>query len=318
MVARWQRFLTLLGFALVLGGAGCLLAQGHAGWALALLALGLCGHAAWLGLTCALAAWQNRRDAASTVPTASAAQWLAAWWAEVCTAPQVFCWRQPFRSQAEPDVLPGDAQGRIGVVLVHGFLCNRGFWNPWIRRLRALGVPCIAVSLEPVFGSIDDYVPTLETAVRQLSQLTGRPPLLVGHSMGGLAIRAWLRANQAGGGSDARVHGVVTMGSPHHGTWLAGFSRRTNGEQMRQHSAWLSTLAASESASRQALFVCLFSHCDNIVFPARSAVLPGASAVLHVAGAAHVDLMQRPESFAAVCHALGLAPADTGAVLAVG
>ena len=36
--------------------------------------------------------------------------------------PQVFCWRQPFFSQRWPDHLPADAQGRRGVLLVHGCL----------------------------------------------------------------------------------------------------------------------------------------------------------------------------------------------------
>jgi triacylglycerol lipase len=41
-----------------------------------------------------------------------------------------------------------------------------------------------------VFGGIDDYAPLIEQAVQQVTQATGRPPLLVCHSMGGLAARA--------------------------------------------------------------------------------------------------------------------------------
>jgi triacylglycerol lipase len=90
-------------------------------------------------------------------------------------APQVFCWRQPFFSQRWPDHLPADAQGRRGVLLVHGFVCNRGVWNPWLQRLHARDVPFVAVNLEPVFGSIDDYVGILEQAVRRLEAATGKP-----------------------------------------------------------------------------------------------------------------------------------------------
>ena len=64
----------------------------------------------------------------------------------------LFGWRQPFRHAACPDWLPappaGGAPGR-GVVLVHGFMCNRGIWNPWMRRLRARGHAHVAVTLEP-------------------------------------------------------------------------------------------------------------------------------------------------------------------------
>jgi triacylglycerol esterase/lipase EstA (alpha/beta hydrolase family) len=152
-------------------------------------------------------------------------------------------------------------------------------------RLRAQGTPFIAVNLEPVFGSIDDYVPAIDAAVRRVTEATGMPPLVVCHSMGGLAVRAWLRACQA----DARVFHVVTLGSPHHGTWLARFSFVANASQMRTDSRWLARLRQDEPPQRAALFTCYHSACDNIVFPASSAVLPGARRVL-LRGVAHVDM----------------------------
>eukprot|EP01034_Spumella_vulgaris_P044255 gene44255-55017_t len=143
------------------------------------------GHAFFLAIEFLILRHVNRADAA---PQASAAQMLHAWWREIWVALQVFCWRQPFRSNAVPDHLaPGAlAKGRCGVVLIHGFMCNRGFWTPWLERLRGSGHPFVAVNLEPVFGSIDDYAHTIEQAVVQLTAASGRPPVLVCHSMGGL------------------------------------------------------------------------------------------------------------------------------------
>src|SRR5262245_53883904 len=86
-------------------------------------------------------------------PKATAAQLTRAWWGESCVAPTVFCWNQPFLSKRHPDYLPADAHKR-GVILISGYLCNRGFWNAWMPRLQSRGVPYIALSLEPVFGSI--------------------------------------------------------------------------------------------------------------------------------------------------------------------
>eukprot|EP01035_Chromulina_nebulosa_P009829 gene9830-13259_t len=54
-------------------------------------------------------------------------------------------------------------------------------------------------------------------------------PVLLCHSMGGLAVRAWLRAHQA----DGRVHRVLTLGTPHGGTWLGRFSHAPPWRQMR-------------------------------------------------------------------------------------
>ena len=247
-------------------------------------------HAVFLAMEFALVHRTNRHD-----PAPRAAVWLLlrAWLAESLVAPQVFLWRQPFRSRAWPDNLSGATRGRRGVVLIHGFVCNRGLWNPWLEKLHAAGHGVVAVNLEPVFGSIDDYVQTIDAAVRDVTAATGKSPLLVCHSMGGLAARAWLRARQA----DARVHQVVTIGTPHHGTWPGQFSHVPNGQQMRLASDWLQRLAADEAPERASLFTCYYSNCDNIVFPASGATLAGADnrflpGLAHVAMAFDAQLMR--------------------------
>jgi triacylglycerol esterase/lipase EstA (alpha/beta hydrolase family) len=222
----------------------------------------------------------------------------------VQTAPQVFCWRQPFFSHRWPDHLPPGVQGRRGVLLVHGFVCNRGLWNPWLQRLHAQGVPFIAVNLEPVFGSIDDYIGILEQAVRRLEQATGEAPVIVAHSMGGLAVRRWWAEH----GDEARVHHVLTIGTPHRGTWLARFAVTRNARQMQQISRWLQTLAAREPATRAERFTCFYSHCDNIVFPPATATLAGADN-RHIAGVPHVHMADRHEPWAELQRWLAATPA---------
>jgi len=299
-LARLQQLLVLGWLAAVVAAAVLPWRAGHPLLAVAAVTGVVCAHALWLGITFGLMRWHNRRDPA---PQATWRDWLAAWWGEVRAAPRVFGWRQPFRSHAEPDFLPAGARGRAGVVLVHGFVCNRGLWTPWLRQLRAGGVPFVAVDLEPVFGSIDDYVPIIEAAVGRLEQATGERPLLVGHSMGGLAIRAWLAARHA----DSRVRGVVTIGTPHQGTWLANFAHLgINARQMKPGGPWLRALEAAEPPSRRQLFHCIYGHGDNIVFPASNALLPGAREQQHVPGTAHIELVHRPEVLAALWRALGM------------
>jgi hypothetical protein len=256
--------------------------------ALAGFAAVLLGHSLFLAVEFVALHFVGRGD---TVPQPTWLELARAWLGETVTAPRVFCWRQPFRWRLVPDELEiEDAQrGRRGAVFIHGFVCNRGFWNPWLERLRASGHPFIAVNLEPVFGSIEDYAPIIEDAVRRLNQATGLPPVLICHSMGGLAARAWLRAKAA----DARVHHVITIGSPHHGTWLGQFSHLKNGRQMRLRNPWLQELAEHSGQCRDTGFTCWYSNCDNIVFPGSTAVLEGADNRF-IRGVAHVDLAFHP------------------------
>jgi triacylglycerol esterase/lipase EstA (alpha/beta hydrolase family) len=175
------------------------------------------------------------------------------------------------------------------VVLVHGFICNRGLWTPWLERLRALDRPFVAVNLEPVFGEIDGYAAILERAVARLEAATGVPPVVVAHSMGGLVVRAWLRAGAARHGRVARI---LTIGTPHRGTWLARMALTPNARQMRVGSAWMNGLASGDEEA--ALFTCWWSQCDQIVFPPPTAVLPGSES-REVAGAPHLALCLREE-----------------------
>ena len=283
---------TTLGLLVGAGAwAAYFLWQEDPAWALGGAFLILFFYAFVLGLAFVLMWLVGRADPA---PRATFRQILKAWWGEVLTAPRVFCWSQPFRSKAQPDYLPAGVPSR-GVVLVHGFLCNRGVWNPVMRRLRAQGIPFVAPNLEPPFCSIDRYVDAVEAGVRRLELATGLPPLVVAHSMGGLAVRAWMAAHCA----DDRVHRVITIGSPHHGTFLGRFGYAVNARQMRMGCDWQRALAQREPAERFSRYTCFYGHCDNMVFPAANATLPGADN-RHIAGVAHVHMVHHSEVVAEI------------------
>lgn len=287
---------------------GLLWAMGWAWWWRADPAVACLGAAGPLALTGLLLACQFSLSAgvsrAHGVHVTTGWAWGAAWWREVLIAVKVFAWRQPWRWRAWPDALQppltpqlgmrlGDAvtPGPRGVLLVHGFMCNRGLWNGWRAELAQGGHPVVALNLEPFLGTIDGYVPAIEHAVVALTHATGRPPLVVAHSMGGLAMRAWLRATP---GSQARVAHIVTLGTPHHGTWLARWGHATNARQMRLNSPWLRELAANEPPDLGQLFTCWHSCADNIVFPLGTAVLPGATA-RYLPHVGHVALVDHPQ-----------------------
>jgi triacylglycerol lipase len=83
---------------------------------------------------------------------------------------------------------------RPPVLLVHGYGCSRAAWWWLRRRLQAAGWTVATISLEPVYGSIDDYVDPLARRIDAVLAETGAERLLlVGHSMGGLVARAYLQ-----------------------------------------------------------------------------------------------------------------------------
>ncbi len=227
----------------------------------------------------------NRTD---TAPKASWSDVARSWLAETLLVVRVFCGYMAFTSNKFPDQLDDafSQRGRRGVVFIHGFVCNRGIWMPWLKKLTHSRRAFVAVNLTPVFGSIDRYVDAIDQAVRKVTLATGKPPLVVCHSMGGLAVRGWLRTSP---GADDRVHHIITIGSPHQGTWLSRLPFPRNAQQMAIGSGWLKKLESAESASRYQLFTCYYSNCDNIVFPASKATLPGAQNRL-MPGIAHVAL----------------------------
>jgi triacylglycerol lipase len=214
---------------------------------------------------------------------------LRTWYTELAGAIPAALWWQPFRwrhySNAEPKYLSADQHTDIRVgpndrpvfILLHGFVSNRGLWNPWLRELKSSSIDFVSVNLEPLFGSIDNYVEQIEEAVSQAEKLSCRKPIVICHSMGGLAIRKWLVSRP---NAQERIGQIVTIATPHFGTWLGIFSLSRNGREMRCGSRWLLDLEAAEKRLRPndtyAGFLCWYSNCDNIVVPASSARLPGA------------------------------------------
>jgi len=195
-------------------------------------------------------------------------------------------------------VQPRAQQRGLPVLLVHGYLCNSGYWHALSRALAQARISHAAIDLEPLGASIDDYAPQVQAAVERLCAETGSAQvIIVGHSMGGLVARAWLR--RYGADAARRVARVITLGTPHAGSALAGMAPGRNGAQMRYGSDWLRELAAFEANLQRDLFTSIYSVHDNMVAPQNSSHYPGARNVVFGA-IGHVALGRAPEIIAAV------------------
>jgi pimeloyl-ACP methyl ester carboxylesterase len=266
----------------------------HRGWPLALaavvgLGLPVALHIGLLGVYFALS---RRFGDPMHAPGAKHVRvsLIRVWLRESLDSLVAFCWRMPFQGDRPlPSAAAPGATGRLPVLLLHGYGCNRAVWLSMAKTLAAGGHVIGSVNLEPPLGSIDEYADTIEEAARELCHRSGRAQVaLVCHSMGGLAARAYLRRYGEG-----HVCRVITLGTPHRGTTLATFGQGLNVRQMRPDSPWLRTLAADEPDARAALFTCVLTHHDNIVFPQAIQTLPGAKTIA-LSGVGHLSLLSDP------------------------
>jgi pimeloyl-ACP methyl ester carboxylesterase len=209
-------------------------------------------------------------------------------------------WAMPFRRFANA---PVEKAERLPVLLIHGYGCNSGYWHRLRRPFDDAGVVYRAIDLEPVFGDIEAYGPLVAQSVEALRRDSGQSQIIiVAHSMGGLAARAYLRQE-----GNAHVARVITLGSPHHGTGIANFGAGMNCRQMHWRgnaksgapSIWLRKLDESEDEATRKLFVSIYSHQDNIVAPQTSSCLAGARNIAF-RGIGHVALALHPMIHACV------------------
>ena len=293
MIARALRWLMLLQMLAALGLAWLLWQAGLRQAAPALL-LGVFGVLLVRALIVARNFWHSRRFAGAPAPQplgmAAATRLFAG---ELGANLRTSSWGM-LRPRLSVPATPGQGvPSRLPVLLIHGYVCNRGFWAPLSGQLAQAGVVHGAVDLEPVNAGIDDVVPLVARAIAELLALAGgEQVVIVAHSMGGLVARAYLRRH--GGAQVARV---ITLGTPHHGTALANLALGSNARQMSRPggrpNAWLAQLDADEPPHTRALITSIYSQHDNIVAPQDSARLPGARNCAY-AGLGHVALASDP------------------------
>lgn len=213
----------------------------------------------------------------------------------------MLAWREGFAMPATrvdgPVDSPAPSAGRGPILLLHGFSCHRGVWSVAAPWLVASGRHVTALSIRPSFASIDASVEQVRDAIGLLrgdraetgGTGDGAPPVhIVGHSMGGLVARAYLRRHGWDG-----IGGVVTLGTPHRGTWQARYGFGEAGRQMRRDSDWLRALAAGEPPPPPGRMLVVASRQDNIVSWPAIQTVPGARLVL-LTGLGHMAFLFEP------------------------
>jgi len=202
----------------------------------------------------------------------------------------------PFPDLVTPPDSPATRSARPPVILVHGYLGNRGFWGALMRWLAKEGVsPVFAPNFPGTLTTIEVFAEALHEEIERIASATGQPQVvLVCHSMGGLATRRYLATH--GGGRVARV---ITIASPHAGTILSRYGSGANAMQMRQDSSFLADLRRREEKREPVPFTSIYSRHDNMVTPHETSRLAWARNVpLERMG--HISILQSPQTFAVV------------------
>jgi triacylglycerol esterase/lipase EstA (alpha/beta hydrolase family) len=211
----------------------------------------------------------------------------------------------PFERQIlRPDPAPSPGS-RAPVILVHGYLSNRGYFRPMVRWLEARGVTNVFVpDYRSIFSTIESGVATLRAEVERICAGTGQRVVLVCHSMGGLVARRYLQDH-----GEERIARLVTIASPHHGSELARIGIGTHARQMERASAFLEALARAEAAKPPAVpTLSIYTVHDNLVSPQDTSRLEWARNAA-IAGVAHVGILASPEAFERVLEELKAAGA---------
>ena len=169
------------------------------------------------------------------------------------------------------------------IILVHGFIGGYGL-TPWFslkNRLVSYGCPRSKIFemrfKDAIFASNVDNAYELRDYVNYVLSVTGASKVdLIGHSMGGLSTRYYIKF--LGGAS--KVDDYVSLGSPHHGTYLAIIPLAylsIGALEMRSGSSFLNSLNSGDETPGSVHYVCVYAYMDELVQPYWSAKLSGAS-----------------------------------------
>ena len=138
------------------------------------------------------------------------------------------------------------------------------------RYLAARGYRPLAVNLAPSDGTVglDELAEQVAGFVeRELDP--GEQFDLVGFSMGGLVSRSYL---QRLGGME-RVGRLITISSPHRGTYWAHFARNAGSRQMRPGSDFLADLNRDVQTLERVRVASIWTPLDLMIVPAWSSRL---------------------------------------------
>jgi triacylglycerol lipase len=175
------------------------------------------------------------------------------------------------------------------ILLLHGMVDNGSIFTVLRRGLTRRGFgQVVPVNYSPLTMDVRVAARRLAETVEDLVATTGyRRVHMVGHSLGGLVARYYVQRL----GGDARVHTLVTLGTPHSGTVPAYFLPLRLGRQLRPGSDLMTELAGPAPGCRTR-FLAYWSDLDQMIIPKTAAQLHHPDLVarnIRVRGVGHLS-----------------------------
>jgi triacylglycerol lipase len=203
------------------------------------------------------------------------------------------------------------------ILLVHGMVDNRSIFALLRRGLRRRGFGrVLALNYSPLADDVRVVAARLGELVESVCADTGYERIhVVAHSMGGLVARYYVQCL----GGDARVHTVVTLGTPHEGTTVAHLLPHPLVRQLRPGSDLLEELGAGSPGCRTR-FVAVWSDLDQLLSPRSSGALAHRDLTarnVFVRGVGHMSLPVDGRVVHEICTTLAHLDVD-GTTLAAG
>lgn len=203
------------------------------------------------------------------------------------------------------------------IILVHGVVDNHTIFSLLRRSLMRRGFGrTISLNYSPLTDDIRRVAKRLSRLIESVCRETGYERVhVIGHSMGGLIGRYYVQRL----GGDARVHTLVTLGTPHSGSAPASLVPHNVARQLRRDSDIVAELNEPAPGCRTR-FVAVWSDLDQMIIPKRSARIehPDLNARnVFVRGVGHMSLPVDGRVVHEICTTLAHLDAD-GTTLAPG
>lgn len=168
------------------------------------------------------------------------------------------------------------------------------------RQLNKGGWQVEGINLFPNFATAEEQAKKIQERVADMKARYGVERVeLVVHSFGGIISRYYI---QNLSGKD-HVRNLITIATPHHGTYTAYLGPGKSADQMRYNSSFIQDLNAKGYAYAPVKYTSIWSNIDEIVIPPRSAVMP-ESTVHQVSWTGHLGILFSRRTYAHVLSAL--------------